>query len=478
MQLDPDPNRRMLRAIFVSLVLPVIAIGVKRARERAEELHCAVKIRSSITRKPNVKRNRAGLEAELHGLDEATFSRMFRMNKAIFFQLHEKCKSRIKLQSERSDKMAKISSGSPVQTLTLLAATIRWLAGGSLWDISFMFKMSYKTIHAYKYKVISSINYTLRGNIMFPRSELGLAALAKGFAGIGRGMGGAIPGVVAAVDSVCVQRKAPCARRQEDGSFTTTIGQAFNRKGFFATTMLAFVDSNLRFLSISMSCYASSHDSTLFSASRLGKVIADGELDQKWLIVGDDAFVCRGNIITPYVKHSLSPPQRNYNYFLSLNRQVVERAFGLWKWKWGIFWRPLDIAEKNIKSVMEVTARLHNLCIDCNMSQNLDDFICHNDIFWERTSRSQRKRTFLLPGLEEHHLVPHYADAATIAAHTGISDVASARSTRQRICQHIFQQGLSAPDVTGALKRLTRVCGINRDQPVPFITRSIGTVGM
>jgi hypothetical protein len=86
--------------------------------------------------------------------------------------------------------MARISSGSPVQTLTLLAATIRWLAGGSLWDISFMFKMSYKTIHAYKYKVISSINYTLRGNIMFPRSELGLAALAKGFAGIGRGMGG------------------------------------------------------------------------------------------------------------------------------------------------------------------------------------------------------------------------------------------------------------------------------------------------
>ena len=221
MQLDPDPNRRMLRAIFVSLVLPVIAIGVKRARERAEELHCAVKIRSSITRKRNVKRNRAGLEEELRALDDQTFCRMFRMNKEIFFQLHEKCKSRIKLQSERSDKMAKISSGSPVQTLTLLAATIRWLAGGSLWDISFMFKMSYKTIHAYKYKVISSINYTLRGNIMFPRSELGLAALAKGFAGIGRGMGGAIPGVVAAVDSVCVQRKAPCARRQKDGSFTT-----------------------------------------------------------------------------------------------------------------------------------------------------------------------------------------------------------------------------------------------------------------
>jgi hypothetical protein len=480
MDLYPQsPNIRLLRATLAFLVLPVICLGIKRAREISEEVVAAVKIRKAVqNRKPNVKRNRVGLEEELRSLDEPTFTRMFRMNKNIFFQLHEKCQTRIKRQSQRGDKMARLSSGSPVTTLILLAATIRWLAGGSLWDISFMFKMSHKTIHFYKYKVIDSINHATRGNITFPRSEAGLAALAKGFAGIGKGMGRAIPGVVAAVDSVCVQRKAPCARRDENGVFSTSIGQAFNRKGYFATTMLAFVDSNLRFLSISMSCYASSHDSTLFSASSFGKIVAEGGLDPKWLIVGDDAFVCRGNIITPYVKHSLSPAQRNYNYFLSLNRQVVERAFGLWKWKWGIFWRTLDIAEKNIKSVMEVTARLHNLCIDCKMSENLDDFICHNDIFWERTSTSQKKAGFLLPALEEHQLVPQYADAATIAAHTGIGDVASERSTRQRICQHIVQLGISAPDATSTLKRIDRVCGINRAQQIPFSTRSIGNVGI
>jgi hypothetical protein len=86
--------------------------------------------------------------------------------------------------------------------------------------------------------------------------------------------------------------------------------------------MLAFVDANLRFLSVSISCYTSSHDSTLFSASKIGKIIAEDQLNSKWLIAGDDAFVCRGNVITPYVKHSLTAPQRNYNYFLSLNRQV------------------------------------------------------------------------------------------------------------------------------------------------------------
>ena len=128
MQLDPDPNRRMLRAVFVCLVLPVIAIGVKRTRERAQELIAAVKVRSSIDRKkrkPNVKRNREGLEQELRDLDEATFTRMFRMNQNTFFQLHTMCASKIKIETPKSQHMAILSSGpgGPVTTLILLAGT-------------------------------------------------------------------------------------------------------------------------------------------------------------------------------------------------------------------------------------------------------------------------------------------------------------------------------------------------------------------
>lgn len=86
-----------------------------------------------------------------------------------------------------------------------------------------MFKMSYKTIHFFKYRVIDSINHALRDNIKFPRSDAGLQTLASGFAGIGGGMGRAIPGVVAAVDSVCFQRRAPTARMQENDDGTATF---------------------------------------------------------------------------------------------------------------------------------------------------------------------------------------------------------------------------------------------------------------
>jgi hypothetical protein len=94
--------------------------------------------------------------------------------------------------------------------------------------------------------------------------------------------------------------------------------------------------------------------------------------------------------------------------------QVVERAFGLFKWKWGIFWRPLDIDEKNIRKVIEATARLHNMCIDCKTSSCLTDFICHDDLFWQRTGKVQRKKPlrYLLPDFQERQLLPDYADAA------------------------------------------------------------------
>ena len=471
-------DTHLSHVLVACIVLPVVCVGLKRARDYGEELVAICKVRKVVSRAANRHRDRTGLEAELRQLDDATFLRMFRMGKAAFFALHDKCSSRIKPATPLSHKMAGVSSGSPVHSLLLFAGTIRWLAGGSMWDIAFMFRMSYKTIHACKYAVMHAINYVLRGNIVFPQTERGLQCLADGFASICSGKGRAIPSVVAAVDSVCVQRKAPGAKNVGD-VFTSSIAQAFNRKGYFATTVLAFVDADLRFLSVSMSCYSSSHDSTLFSCSTMGHLVAEGGLDKKWLIVGDDAFVCRGNVITPYTKHSLSAPQRNYNYFLSMLRQVVERAFGLWKWKWGIFWRPLCISEGNIKTVIECTCRLHNYCIDSKTSTNLDDFIVHDDLFWTRTSSN---RTRAPVSGDAPILQPLYADAVTIAAHMGVSmDASRDRSTRQRVCQLIVDEGLTAPDIALRLEpqRATRVCGMQRNRetqaivPGPYTTRAI-----
>ena len=63
--------------------------------------------------------------------------------------------------SERSYIAARLAT--EVSPILQLAATIRWLSGGSIYDIAFMLKTSHKTIDAFKYNVIAAINAVLKG---------------------------------------------------------------------------------------------------------------------------------------------------------------------------------------------------------------------------------------------------------------------------------------------------------------------------
>jgi hypothetical protein len=352
----PLPTLRIAIAVF--LTLATLSLKRKRDVDEWENDDC--------TALPHRARNdaergwlRQTSVRRLLALDKNIFKKMFRMDREAFLLLHSKIYAKLnKHWTPRSVHMAQISSGSHVDTILLLASTIRWLAGGSPWDIAYAFHVSYSTLHAKKYEVIAAINAALWNNINFPTSQIGLQKLADGFARISGGKGGIIPNIVAAVDSVVIHRKAPVASKEKN------IAAQFCRKGYFATTLLAFVDASGRFLSTSITCASSSHDSTLFACSKLGRKILSGGLGDKWSIVGDDAFTCGGNIITPFAKHTLNPKQRNYNYFCSLNRQAVECAFGRWKNKWGILWRPLLVDSANIKAVIQVTCRLHNFSID------------------------------------------------------------------------------------------------------------------
>ena len=104
---------------------------------------------------------------------------MFRMSKEAFLLLHSKVQHRI---TPKHPTKGVNSSGSCVDSLLLFAATLRWLAGGSPWDICFgfilclclsssfvylfslRFHIAYSTLHQHKYSVIAAINDALSGN--------------------------------------------------------------------------------------------------------------------------------------------------------------------------------------------------------------------------------------------------------------------------------------------------------------------------
>jgi hypothetical protein len=217
--------------------------------------------------------------------------------------------------------------------------------------------------------------------------------------------------------------------------------------------MLAFVDASSRFLSISIACASSSHDSTLFACSKLGHKIVNGGLGDKWTIVGDDAFInCCGNIITPFSKHTLTSRQRNFNYFCSLVRQVVECAFGRWKQKWGILWRPLLVDVENVKSVVECTCRLHNYCIDSNCADT--SFIPpFEDLWWQRTASPKKMAAGKAPQPPRAEMRPIWANAQCVRQLFGIGNGANAVNRREHAVRLVELSGLVAPDSAGVWAR-------------------------
>ena len=385
---------------------------------------------------------------KLQQLPDAVFGGTLRMERPKFEQLLAKVEPVLHAQRPRKRKLPlkyKLYDRL-VDPYIALAFTLCWLGGARQWDVMYMFDVAKTTWHVWTWRCIKAIIHVLKDNIRFPTSTAALDSLAAGFANIASGLGAAIPHTVCAFDGVVIQKcPPPQAKVKPGGTVTSNTSAHYYRKGYFGAACMAFVDAKCRFLSISMACAASCHDSTMFECSHAGQLLLNGLADPKYNAVGDDAFVTRGHIITPYSGNSPTPQEDAFNYYLSLQRQVVERAFGIWKRKWGIFWRTLCVSEPHVKLIIAVTCHLHNFCIDRNVSPNIDDYIVHDDAFWQQVKpvhiRHPRVRQPVVP------TEPVLLDDAERAAMLPSDFTQDAQQTAKRksIKDAIAAQGLLRP---------------------------------
>ena len=89
---------------------------------------------SNARRKPrNYHRNRGFAITEMNQLPDTLFRRMFRVTRVAFDELVKLLEPKIAKNTEK----AMNSSGSPISTITRLAVTLRWLAGGQQIDLCF-----------------------------------------------------------------------------------------------------------------------------------------------------------------------------------------------------------------------------------------------------------------------------------------------------------------------------------------------------
>eukprot|EP00873_Tetraselmis_striata_P003656 jgi/Tetstr1/423920/TSEL_014543.t1 len=87
---------------------------------------------------------------------------------------------------------------------------------------------------------------------------------------------------------------------------------------------------------------------------------------------GDDAYKASGQIVTPLPGVNLSESEAAFNFYLSRCRITIERAFGVWKKRWGVFHRPSGMALSLFTKMVLATMIMHNMIID---DQNESDAI-------------------------------------------------------------------------------------------------------
>jgi DDE superfamily endonuclease len=239
------------------------------------------------------------------------------------------------LQSELSNdqRMAIISSGSPVEPAIRLALTLRILGGGSHHDLAMLFRIATVTVYSVFHATIDAINnrLSLPGVPLEDTAEL--RKLAEGFA-LSRRSQNPIFGVVGALDGIALKISKP-----DDGHVPRNY---WCRKGYYAIPVQAVVDSRYRFTYMSAMAVGSTHDSLAFSLSQLGIALERDGMPEGYWIAADAAYECSNCILSPWSENQVKNAEHGiardaFNYYQSSSRVHVEQAFGILVARFGIF---------------------------------------------------------------------------------------------------------------------------------------------
>lgn len=136
----------------------------------------------------------------------------------------------------------------------------------------------------------------------------------------------------------------------------------FNYKKTYSIILFAMVDADYCFTYIDVGGNGRASDSAIFRDSTLNIAMENNSLGipENSVIIGDDAFPLRENLLKPYSKNGLSNTEKIFNYRLSRARRVVENAFGILVWRFRVFSRPIELKPETTDKVIWAACSLHN----------------------------------------------------------------------------------------------------------------------
>jgi hypothetical protein len=173
------------------------------------------------------------------------------------------------------------------------------------------------------------------------------------------------------------------------------LASFINRKGYYGIVVMAACKANLEFVFFSAKHTGSTNDVIAIQGCEGGNILlgrSPRQLPIGYYGVGDEAFICTDTLLTPWSGRGLDRNKDSFNFLLSSMRQCIERAFGTFVARWGIFRRPLVFKAHRWGLVLGVCAKLHNYCIrqgEQKSSAPLTSDVQRGDeeVVWENTQR-------------------------------------------------------------------------------------------
>ena len=146
-----------------------------------------------------------------------------------------------------------------------------------------------------------------------------------------------------------------------------------NYKHTFSIVLLALVDADYKFIYVDIGTNGRVSDGGVLKQSTLGKALENSELSipqpsplqrygvpMPYVIVADDAFPLKENIMKPYSLAGLTKEQRIFNYRLSRARRIIENAFGILSNRFRIFMTPMALKPEKAEVIVMAACTLHN----------------------------------------------------------------------------------------------------------------------
>jgi hypothetical protein len=352
------------RVKSVFKVAALIAEASRIRKNRRIFLQAAKNLSKQGKRKSgNKKRSRAEALAEIDGLSDSDFKKIFRVDRETFREIEEKIKPKIETSATAAMHNVKNNMGEPISVKTRLLCTLRYLAGGMFWDICLALKVGFGSFFG-ENGVLWPTMYAIDESyeIGLPLNDpAALERQASEFAALSKGAESHWGGCLMAIDGWVCETRKPSTKEVRD------VMAYRNRKGLWGIVVLAGCDARTKFCMWSCQSTGSTNDISAWKYSTMKQLMDQRRVPPQYYFIGDEAFTCEEQFLSPWGGQSVGVAKDAFNYHLSARRQVIERAFGILTKRWCIFSRPLTCSVNKWTLVATVAAKLHNICIEKNV---------------------------------------------------------------------------------------------------------------